>query len=1628
MEQKETQGQLTITKPTSFWQWLAHSIVLLVVVLFALISAILYIPAVQNFTADYVTKSFSDKINGEVKIGKIKLHLTKGLVVDDVLILDKENGDTIIAVESVNSSFRDNIISILNKKLSLKTVELSGLRGKDYKGSQTTMGKLSQLLSSKKEDDRSIVVDTISDHKDAGKKKIARKSFDIDIERLILNDVDYMFVDSVKGETLWCILDRADLGVRSIDLVEKNFVFDDLDLTKPIFSISYFEGSNFIPIEEPPTMEYDESKIYEAADTANFSILAVEIKDGVFKFDDSLRPVSVIAQSFDPGHFGFKAINTKLSNLQINSIAEISAKIKSGNLESKDEAFKVEGFVCENFALTNRRMTFDSIRIQTKGSDVKDKLVFKYRDIKDFQLFKDKVILETKLIGSRIGIQDLTYFAPLLKDNAYFSKNVKKHIKVSGLITGRINSLNATDMVLRLADQIVVKGRMNSRNLSDVNNSLLNLDLSEFTVSVSTLNALIPGFNPPENFYKLGKIRFNGRFDGYFQDFVAYGDLISDLGTVELDMRLDLKEGAELAQYSGTAALRRFDLARWSGNSAFGIIEMDAQVKDGKGLRLESVSASVVANVNVLEFKDYTYKDFQMNGTFEQSLFDGTFVISDPNIDLNFNGTIDFNDSIPSYDFVADVNSLKLSELNILEENFGIQGNLVINARGTDINNAEGLASGSSFILFRNDNEFKLDSFNLKATGAYPTRRTFLLNSSLIDVELNGFFKLEELPDAFIASLKTNYPAYTKMLNPIKYPNPSPGYDFNINASIKESEDIFEVLFNQSIFISNATLLGRISDTDNRSALDIDFPFLEVNGNILEGIKGDLFAREDEGELNLSMDGGTISNFDFYPVEIYATAERENISFKIKTDKLLDSFTNIVLEGNLAARNKNFKINIRDSGFDAFGSNWRFNNKNNVLLGNLNIAIDDLNLSDGEKTLKFDDINGKGVGVKIEELNTSFFNRLISSDRVSMRGVINGYVDIENIFDFQGVDLDLEIPSFGFNDHEFGKVKIQANSQILSEPILYTLTTIDSSKSLSANGYFDYKAKTNSGELRISKYPFNLLEYIIADGISETAGEVSGTLSYRGLWDFPKVKGNVVIEKGATKIDYLGVKYKIGNKPINLREGYLDFSEGELIDSKGNIAIAQGGLKHESFRNFVADVRLRSPQFIGLNTTKFDNPSYYGYAQGQMDISFSGPLENIYINVNATTGKGSRLVIPVDYSTEEITSSFIEIINKNEVKDSIKFEPVILSGLRLDMDVGVTEDAEVLIIFDETANDLIESRGRGAIQLSIDADGNFDMRGNYQVVSGEYLFTIPSLLVNKSFKIVSGGTIEWTGDPLDANLNIIAEYSGLRASLSSFLEEYTLGSERLQNEAKTKTEVALGLNLGGTILSPILDFKISLPSLTGELKPLAEGKLRTLEASKDAYLEQVFGLILWRSFSPTNSLASNTLSNISSAGYNTISEFVSSQFSLFVSSLFEEALEGNSYLSGIDFNFGASKYNNLIGANSSFLPDEYDVNLTSSFNENKWNVQIGGQYVIVDEFQTEGSPFFIPNLVIEYYITDDRRLKLNFYGKFDRQDVTQSRRLKSGVGLSYRKEFDSLLNFAKEVNKEAKQKTTPNRL
>ena len=78
-----------------------------------------------------------------------------------------------------------------------------------------------------------------------------------------------------------------------------------------------------------------------------------------------------------------------------------------------------------------------------------------------------------------------------------------------------------------------------------------------------------------------------------------------------------------------------------------------------------------------------------------------------------------------------------------------------------------------------------------------------------------------------------------------------------------------------------------------------------------------------------------------------------------------------------------------------------------------------------------------------------------------------------------------------------------------------------------------------------------------------------------------------------------------------------------------------------------------------------------------------------------------------------------------------------------------TPDAEIQLIFDAKAGDIIKASGRGDINMQISSKGAFEMQGLYTIVDGSYLFTLENI-INKKFDVESGSTIKWSGDPYNA--------------------------------------------------------------------------------------------------------------------------------------------------------------------------------------------------------------------------------------------------------------------------------------
>ena len=94
------------------------------------------------------------------------------------------------------------------------------------------------------------------------------------------------------------------------------------------------------------------------------------------------------------------------------------------------------------------------------------------------------------------------------------------------------------------------------------------------------------------------------------------------------------------------------------------------------------------------------------------------------------------------------------------------------------------------------------------------------------------------------------------------------------------------------------------------------------------------------------------------------------------------------------------------------------------------------------------------------------------------------------------------------------------------------------------------------------------------------------------------------------------------------------------------------------------------------------------------------------------------------------------------------------SNMSINIELTATPTTEVQLVIDPTVGDIIRGRGNGTLNMRIEPSANiFDMYGDYTITEGSYLFTLQNI-INKRFVINSGSTIQWTGDPLDARLNI----------------------------------------------------------------------------------------------------------------------------------------------------------------------------------------------------------------------------------------------------------------------------------
>jgi hypothetical protein len=1318
----------------------------------------------------------------------------------------------------------------------------------------------------------------------------------------------------------------------------------------------------------------------------------------------------------------------KFSDMQVHNINAkfTDVKFEGDTLRADIErltAKEQSGFTLEDFhcyvKLSSKLMELDALRILTPTTDLSTDLVFRYSKFPDFFDFVNKVDMHAVFRKSKLCFDDISYFGDALK-------GVHNCFILSGEYSGKVNDLRGHNMDIQWGKYSRLQGDALLTGLPDIDKTLLKINITSLVTSKKDVESLPrPPFDKegyfvklPDNLDYFGVADISGSFNGYISDFTADVIVSTDIG--DLSGKLTMKEdtaNSSRTSYKGSLTTSAFDIGTFWGQKNLGPVTASVSI-EGRGLSRNNADAKLVGTVQGFSFKKYNYTNLTLNGELRKGFFSGVLDANDPNLQMDFTGSVDIASDIHSYDFNASVAKMDLVKLNLIHDTTGqevLATHVKMTMKGNNLDAMDGtLHIDSTHFAYHKDN-YHLNRLDLVSSHNKETHN-ISMKSDYADVKLSGYFPLtragecvQNLMHAYIPSVfheelreKEESGHGSKKVEKLLYHDYALDIHFNENTGLTD-------LFIPSLSIANGSdIKATYKESTDAVSLTGKSPLIQWAGKKVKDWNIEATGNSNRLTFKTTSDSLFISD-SLYAASFVANGHisKDSVHYTIKWNN--DSANYASIPGYIAFPNKtevDFKfqnpvINLSDSA-------WQVNGKNRVSIDTNGIIANDMEFYHNMQSIfvqgKLSTQKNDAMVVTLKRFNLKNFNIGSGTD---LQGTVDGTMSVANVYNphpfFAGA---LNFSKLRLNKQSLGDGSVNSYWDNESNSLALNGQFIDHDTSLFSfiGNYYDRDSNNLSADITMHGLPIKIFQPYIKDYTSDADGKVSGNGHVFGNLNKPLFKGNMTVAIKRVKLDYLNTYYHSPGINVEVVPDTFRIVPSPLLDDRQDSATVSGLLTHNHFKDFNLDFNMDATDFMCLNTNEALNSLYYGKAYATGNVKIYGPTSNIHIDANITTDKGTVFNIPLSNAAEIDQGDFVRFTDKKNLAKNKQAYKVQMGGLQMDFRVHATPDATTNLIFAQKVGDVMTGTGYGTIDVSMNTAGFFDIRGNYTVTDGNYLFTLRNTF-SKNFTIREGGTINWSGDPYNADINITASYDKKRTTLaplsSLFPDDSTV--------AKKSYPYSCDMILKGKLQAPQISFNIDLPTVDANTRQVVDSYL---QSNQDELDRQVFALLILNSFLPPQDRPSSGSSANAgiAAGLNS-TEFLADEL--------------NSMLTGISNKFNVGfVYQPGTGVSTQELQVLFSTQL---FND---RVAINSDVGTLATPTGENTNNIVGEVNVEYKVSKDGKLRLKAFNRAnDNSTINLSNApYTQGGGVSYRESFNSIgelwTRFKNKFKKNAKKEQT----
>lgn len=1631
----------------------------------------------KRFVRDKVVAFLENKLKTEVKIGELGYGLPKYIVLRDVLFRDQSK-DTLLSVRHLRVNV--NMLKLLSSKLDVQQLTLEGVNAHVYRLAPDTNYNFTYIINAfAGKDPKPAKEETTKDTSGGGftidvnkvllrdirarfndqtggtdlalnlqELQLKMKKLDLDAMsfhvkelyvkglqtsfmqdssylpkepdtstaptplQLVADDIDLQHIDFVYSDNMDKFLLDIKLGAlkgkaRSFDLAAQKGDVEKLLLQGTTVKVVMGKQSQL-----PEKVEV----VVDTLPQSNWRILAgdLQLNSVNFIMDDENKPRQ--QYGMDYAHLDIRNLSLNANKI-LYSADSILGNINHLSVQEKSGLDLQE--LKTNFAYHVHGGYLRNLYLKTPSTTLQDGLEVYYTSLDSLQTQMGNMLLKVNLKQSVVGLKDVLIFAPDLRKQSLFKKYSNGQLKLEAILSGALNQLDINNFYLQgLSNTLVhVKGKLNG--LPESNKINYNLNILRLQSSAKDVSAFVPKealqqVRVPNTFYTTGLV------SGTLQDYKTDMIVVSSDGAATLKGYVYMSPGKGKEKYDLYVNTRNLNVGKiLRQDSVMGAITAVITAR-GQSFDINSMNTVLSGKIQQAMLMGYNYSAISFDGKMAQKAGELSLTSNDPNAILQLQATADLTQKDPAVNAILNIDSADLQALKLYKDELRVRAVITANMPKLNADYPEGDIIINNPTIAMGGQRYFLDSLYISSKPTADSGQNIIVNADAVYALITGQTPLSQIGNVIQDHIGRHY----KISSDTTKVSPPADYNLNIVATVQD-RPLLHVFM--PTLESMDTIRINAGVTPRNLFLDVNAPQVSLAGMRIDSAKANVNGTDSALTYNV-----TVAKVDHPQIQLWYTNVNGNLNGNMITANvsIADSAKKerFALNANLQ-QEANEQVLQLGNGLVLNYKTWQVSRPNKIVFGPQGFYAQNLSISNGNEAISVTSEQPQfsaPLNVNIRNFFLSNITEIVQKDTLLANGMLNTQLQVRNISTAPEASGTLQIEDLSVFADTIGNLDVTLKDASANEIIAQANIKGNGNDISLAGTYFPKPVNGNNFDMKLDINTLNLksIEGVTMNNVRNSSGNLKGNLVIKGATSSPKITGDIRTENLTTTISMLGAAFRMPDEHIQFSNNGIVFDDFEIYDSLNNKGTISGKITTQDYKDITLGLKVRAKNWQVLNSTPQDNKLFYGKLVMSSNLNIKGTPAAPAVDGNLTIHDTTKftVVIPETQPGIEEREGVVEFIDMDDTnrykvlmpKDTIP-KMAFKSAAALNVNIGIEKNAEFNVIIDQATGDFLRVRGEASLNTTINPDGTIGIAGTYELKKGSYQLNYN--FIKRRFDIQDGSTIVFSGDPMDAEVNITAAYN---ANIPPYdLVEKQVSDPAQLNFYKQRLPFDVLLKMKGPLLKPELSFDIVLPEekkyrASADVVTLVQGKLAELRNNPSELNKQVFAVLVLNRFVSDNPFESGAGGQSAEfIARQSASRFLSEQLNQFASQL----------ISGLELNLDLESSEDYTTGEKRNRTD-LNVSASKRLLNDRLTVTVGNNFELEGQNQnTNQNTSLVPgNLAADYQLTPDGRYMVRIYRRDELENIIEGYVVETGVSFIVTVEYNRFRSLFRKRNRQIESK------